>query len=99
MEDQRAAQVSRLRQVIAELEQADPGVGDEIAAARLVLVELLAAMEADELDPVKVSEGLLNVGQTIYRLRQMERLQSNASVESIADAATRILEELGYGGE
>lgn len=86
------AAIERLARQL-EAGAAGAGVDTEISAARYALARLLR----EETDPVALAEGIAAAAGVVFKARQIQRLESGASVESLADAATRILEELGYG--
>jgi hypothetical protein len=90
-QERRRALVTRL---VAELEAEDEGVGDEIAASRLVMARLLTLAE---IDPIKAAHALADLAGVIARLRTYQRVSNGDAIDSLAEAATRILEELGYG--
>lgn len=78
----------------AELLAPDTGVGDEIAVARLILARVLVEVE----DPLRAATALRDAGRVVAELRRLERVMDGSAADSLAAAANRILEELGYGG-
>lgn len=80
-----------VRRLVAELEAADDGVSDEIAAARYILGRVLEEVE----DPVRQARALADAAGVVGQLRRLERVMSGEAMDSLAAAATRILEELG----
>lgn len=88
------AELRRLEELAAGLTSgAATGLAGEIGAARLALARLLR----QEDDPVRLADGIAKAASVVFKARQLERLTSGEAADSLAGAATRILEEMGYG--
>ena len=88
------SELRTLEELARQLEAGESiGLAGEIAAARLTLARLLRQEE----DPVRLADGIAKAASVVFKARQIERLASGEAAESLAGAATRILEELGYG--
>jgi len=73
----------------AGLEQ--ESLSEEIGALRIVLARLLA----EEDDPARLATSIPRVVDTVVRARRAERSMSGARAESLTQAVTQVLIELG----
>ena len=88
------SELRRLEELARGLAAGDAAsLAGEIGAARLVLARLLR----EEADPVRLADGIAKAASVVFKARHLERLASGEAAESLAAAATRILEELGLG--
>jgi hypothetical protein len=73
---------------------AENGVDDEIAILRIVMARLLA----EEDDPVTLANAISRVAAVSIQAARAQRAISGKLAESLTDAMTTILTELGVGG-
>ena len=73
---------------------AENGVDDEIAILRIVMARLLA----EEDDPVTLANAISRVAAVSIQAARAQRAISGKLAESLTDAMTTVLTELGAGG-
>jgi porphobilinogen deaminase len=83
----------RLNALMAQA-AADGGVADELAVLRIVMARLMA----EETDPVVLAKAISRVAAVSIQAARAQRAISGQLAESLTDALTSILVEIGAGG-
>jgi hypothetical protein len=74
---------------------ADGGVADELAVLRIVMARLLA----EETDPVVLAKSIARVAAVSIQAARAQRAINGQLAESLTEAITAIVAEVGGGGE
>jgi hypothetical protein len=80
---------------LMEQAAADGGVADELAVLRIVMARLLA----EETDPVVLAKSIARVAAVSIQAARAQRAINGQLAESLTEAITSILAEVGGGGE